>query len=66
MWPILVIKGVLGKGSRGNGGAIINNEIVSVGGEIEGVKIVSVNPNGTITLEFKGEKKTLRSGDITQ
>ena len=66
MWPILVIKGVLGKGSHGNGGAIINNEIVSVGGEIEGVKIVSVNPNGTITLEFKGEKKTLRSGDITQ
>jgi hypothetical protein len=65
MWPILVIKGVLGKGSRGNGGAIINNDIVSVGGEIEGVKLLSVNPNGTITLQFKGEKKMLRSGDIT-
>ncbi len=62
-WPILLIKGIL-KGGQGGGGAIINNDIVEVGKEIDGVKVISVNANGTVTLEYKGERKMLRSGEI--
>ena len=63
-WPILVIKGLLGTDS-GKGGAIINNEIVNVGQEIQGVKVVSIGTAGTVILSFKGQARTLRIGDIT-
>ena len=62
LWPILSIKGILSSGP--GGGAIINSQIVRVGDSIDGAKVISV-VKGNVTLEFEGETKVLRVGDIT-
>jgi hypothetical protein len=62
LWPILSVKGIISSGP--GGGAIINSQIIEVGDSIDGAKVISV-VKGNVTLEFEGETKVLRVGDIT-
>lgn len=62
IWPVLSVKGVLMKRPRGI--AIINGELVSAGESLNDVKVVTVGPD-YVVLEFKGERKTVRPGEIT-
>ena len=58
-WPSLSLSGVVGGGH--DGAAIINDEVVSVGDSILGVKVVSIVTDG-VMLEFRGGKTKLRVG----
>jgi len=62
-WPILNLKGIVGKGQRG--AAVINGKVVAVGELIEGVKVVSVNSRGA-QLEYEGNSRHLRVGSTTE
>jgi len=64
-WPILVLEGIVGKGTAG--AARLNGQIVFVGDLIEGVRVIGIqtNPNGA-ELEYQGERLFLRVGSSTQ
>ena len=62
-WPVLKVKGIVGKGQRG--AAVINGKVVAVGELIEGVKVVSVNSRGA-RLEYKGSSRHVRVGSSTE
>lgn len=62
MWPSLTLSGVMGKGQKGS--AIINNEFLSIGDTIEGVKVISVEEKG-VKLSYQGEVQSLKVGNTT-
>jgi hypothetical protein len=62
LWPVLSVKGVLMKPPRGI--AIINGELVAAGESIDEVEVVTVGPD-YVVLEYKGERRTMRPGEIT-
>ncbi|MFC1498012.1 hypothetical protein ACFLS1_06040 [Verrucomicrobiota bacterium] len=63
-WPFLALSGVFDTKS-GESAAILNGEIVGVGGSIEGVVVFSTGKQGA-TLKYKGETIFLKVGDATQ
>ncbi len=61
-WPALKISGVMGSGK--NGTAIINGKMLGVGELINGAKVEAIS-GGSVTFEYQGKTKTLRSGQST-
>ncbi len=62
-WPSLKLSAIVRGKSTTRGAAIINGKIVEVGGEIEGVTIISVDEDG-IKLKNGPEVRTLRVGGM--
>jgi hypothetical protein len=62
-WPLLIVNQLVG-GKKG-GSAMINGEIVGIGGTVEGVTITAINKYG-VTLKFEGETKTLKQNESTE
>lgn len=61
-WPPLTINGILTLGGKAN--ALINSEVMTVGEELKGVRVIQIEEN-TVTLLFGMEQKTLRVGQST-
>lgn len=65
IWPILTVQGVMGSTSRRpRGAAIINSDIIAIGTEIEGVRLISVDSDSA-TFSFKDETKKVKVGGNT-
>ena len=65
LWPRVTVNGILAKGTRGRGMAIINNQMMSVNESVEGVRLVEVKGQG-VTLEFGGEVRFVEIGQTVQ
>ena len=65
LWPRVTVNGILAKGTRGRGMAIINNQMMSVNESIEGVRLVEVKGQGVL-LEFGGESRFVEIGQTVQ
>jgi hypothetical protein len=63
VWPGIKVNGIVGRGRTGS--AILNNKVVPIGESTEGVTVVEIGKQPSVTLEFKGERKTLRINDST-
>ena len=63
IWPTVKIKGIVGRGK--NGAVMLNDQIVSIGGEIDGIKITRISSRG-VWLEYKGEKRFGKVGSTIQ
>ncbi|MDZ4199421.1 MAG: hypothetical protein U1E27_09060 [Kiritimatiellia bacterium] len=61
-WPELLIRGVFLAASDST--ALINGDIVRVGDEVRGVRILKI-ADDAVTLQFGGETRTLRGGQST-
>ncbi|MBU4201273.1 MAG: hypothetical protein L6455_09650 [Kiritimatiellae bacterium] len=62
-WPTLKLTGILASLSAGEGSACINNQIISIGGQIEDVTLVEIRSDGVL-LKYGGETKFLKMGGI--
>jgi hypothetical protein len=62
-WPHLKLMGALAKGGAGQ--AIINGKFITVGEEIEGVKLIKIKGN-TVELSYKNETQLLKVGGSIQ
>jgi hypothetical protein len=62
-WPLLALKGVIGRGAGGS--AIINDQVVAVNEAVDGVVVMAVKNQG-VELEYKGEKRFLKVGTATR
>jgi thiol-disulfide isomerase/thioredoxin len=62
-WPVLKVNGVLTLGGKAN--VIIEQDVLGVGEEIRGVRVLRISDN-EVTLLFGSEQKTLRTGQSTQ
>jgi len=65
LWPRVTVNGILAKGTRGRGMAIINNQMMSVNESVEGVRLVEVKGQGVL-LEFGGESRFVEIGQTVQ
>ena len=61
-WPMVTIKGMVVEKGRDKGCAMINDQIISVGGSISGVTLVAVTEKGAI-LEFDGARRLVKTGE---
>ena len=61
-WPRLKVVGTMA--GRGGGSAIINNVIVSVDEQIEGVRLLEVSQTACV-FEYMGETQMVRVGQTT-
>jgi hypothetical protein len=59
-WPVLAVKGIVVEKGRDKGCAIINDQIVSVGGSISNVTLVAVTEKGAI-LQFDGTRRFVKT-----
>lgn len=62
-WPTLKLTGILSGLSQGEGAARINNQMVFVGGQIEGVTLVEIRSD-SVMLKYGSETKFLKMGGI--
>lgn len=62
-WPVLKLTGVLSSWGVGEGAARINNQMVFVGGQIEGVTLIEVRQDGVL-LKYGEETKFLKMGGV--
>ena len=62
-WPKVEVSGFMGSGKKG--AAILNGEVVQVGGEIEGVLVKSIDGR-SVVLEYQGEQRVLKAGSKTK
>jgi hypothetical protein len=62
-WPALTVTGVIGRGVKGS--AIINGKIVDVGQRIDDVRVVRIGMQ-TVELEYRGQKRTVRTSNARQ
>ena len=62
-WPPLKLTGILSNPGAGEGAAIINNQMLSVGGQIDGVTLVEIRADG-VMLKFGEETKFLKIGGV--
>ena len=62
-WPAIKVNGIVGRGRTGS--AILNGKVVPIGESIEGAHLVEIGKHPSVTLEFKGERKTLRINEST-
>jgi hypothetical protein len=62
-WPSLALSGMVGKGI--NGSAIINGAVVSVGEVVDGARVTFIGIQN-VELEYKGETRTLRVGQMLE
>ena len=60
-WPSLKLSAIVRGKSPNRGTAILNNRIVEVGGEIEGVILIKVDEDG-VKLKNGSEVRTLKIG----
>ena len=65
LWPRVTVNGILAKGTRGRGMAIINNQMMSVNESVDGVRLVEVKGQGVL-LEFGGESRFVEIGQTVQ
>ncbi len=65
LWPRVTVNGILAKGTKGRGMAIINNQMMSVNESVEGVRLVEVKGQGVL-LEFGGESRFVEIGQTIQ
>ncbi|MFH0907239.1 MAG: hypothetical protein V1929_00550 [bacterium] len=65
LWPRMTVNGILAKGTRGRGMAIINNQMISVNESFDGVRLVEVRGQGVL-LEFGGESRFVEIGQTVQ
>ena len=65
LWPRVTVNGILAKGTRGRGMAIINNQMMSVNETVEGVRLIEVKGQGVL-LEFGGESRFVEIGQTVQ
>jgi hypothetical protein len=62
-WPSLKLTGILASSRPSEGAARINNQLIFVGGEINGVVLAEIRADGVL-LKYKGENKFLRVGGM--
>lgn len=60
-WPALKLTGILSSASDGEGAARINNQMVFIGGQIEGVTLVEIRADG-VYLKYGKETRFLKMG----
>jgi hypothetical protein len=63
VWPILKVNALLRTSTMGS--VRINNSELLVGDEIDGVRVTDIDVS-MVTLQYKGETRKLRTGDITK
>jgi len=63
VWPILKVNALLRTSKMGS--VMINNSELIVGDEIDGVRVTDIDVS-MVTLQYKGETRKLRTGDITK
>lgn len=63
VWPALTVNAIIGKDK--NGAAKINNVLMDVGQEIDGVTLISVGKQ-SVQLEYRGQQRTIKIGRSTQ
>ena len=64
-WPILRITGIMARPNPDRSAVIINNQLVAIGEEIQGVKVSEIEQN-EVVLVFRGEMRPLRVGQSTR
>lgn len=62
IWPELTVQGLLSRG--GEGAAILNSEVISIGESLKGVELIKIMDN-SVVLQFKGRTKELKVGEMT-
>lgn len=62
-WPVLTVSGILTLNGKAN--VLIGNEVMGVGEDIKGVRVIRIGDN-EVTLLYGTEQKTLRTGQTTQ
>lgn len=60
-WPYLQLQGFI---SGKEGSAILNGQVVNTGQSIQGVKVLSITPEG-VRLEYQGQQQLIRQGRST-
>jgi hypothetical protein len=65
LWPRLIVTGIIGTSQGARGAVIINKQMLSIGGVIEGVKVVAIDKQ-SVTLRLGGETRTLMVGGTTE
>ena len=63
-WPRLKVVGVIGRGGRGDGTAIINGTMFEVNEQVQGARVVEVSSTGVV-FELKGQTQFVRVGHTT-
>lgn len=63
VWPILKVNALLKTSKMGS--VRLNNSDLLVGDEIDGVRVVDID-SSMVTLQYKGETRKLRTGDVTK
>jgi len=63
VWPILKVNALLKTSKMGS--VRLNATELLVGEEIDGVKVIDVD-SSMVTLQYKGEIRRLRTGDVTK
>ena len=62
-WPTLKLTGLLSSLNAGEGAARINNQMVFIGGQIEGVTLIKIGSDG-IYLKYGDETRFLKVGGV--
>lgn len=62
-WPVLKLTGMLSSPTPGEGAARINNQMIFVGGEIEGAILVEIRSDGVL-LRYGDETRFLKMGGV--
>ncbi len=62
-WPSLKLTGILTSPGAGESAALINNQLLIVGGQLNGVTLVEIRVDG-VTLQYGGETKLLKVGGV--
>lgn len=62
-WPTLKLTGLLSSLNAGEGAARINNQMVFIGGQIEGVTLTEIHSDG-VSLKYGDETKFLKVGRV--
>jgi len=64
-WPAVLLGGVVALSDSAMSSAIINDNLVFIGEDIQGVRLLEVSETG-ILLQYQGEEKFLRVGQGTR
>jgi len=62
-WPTLKLTGLLSSLNAGEGAARINNQMVFIGGQIEGVTLMEIRSDG-VYLRYGDETRFLKVGGV--